>query len=165
MTTIGERHCRVLAVRNFLASITSWGWDDAPSRQLVFPGDTPKLPRVLPRYLPVDADRRLAEALRESPYELAASARLRAAVPKRRLRAAVPKSTGVPGRREVWRFLAGSPLQARDVSREQITRGEGLSALPPDALPPIAYGRHQPVGAGGVRLAKRGGRGGSSGYR
>jgi hypothetical protein len=156
MTTIGERHCRVLAVRNFLASITSWGWDDAPSRQLVFPGDTPKLPRVLPRYLPVDADRRLAEALRESPYELAASARLRAAV---------PKSTGVPGRREVRRFLAGSPLQARDVSREQITRGEGLSALPPDALPPIAYGRHQPVGAGGVRLAKRGGRGGSSGCR
>jgi integrase len=74
--TIGERHCRVLAVRNFLADITAWGWEDAPSRQLVFPGDTPKLPRVLPRYLPVDADRRLADALRESPYELAACALL-----------------------------------------------------------------------------------------
>jgi integrase len=74
--TVGERHCRVLAVRNFLADITAWGWDDAPSRQLIFPGDTPKLPRLLPRYLPVDADRRLARALRESPYELAASALL-----------------------------------------------------------------------------------------
>ena len=74
--TIGERHCRVLAVRNFLTDITAWGWDDAPSRQLMFPADIPKLPRVLPRYLPVDADRRLAEALRESPYELAAAALL-----------------------------------------------------------------------------------------
>jgi integrase len=74
--TVGERHCRVLAVRNFLADITAWGWEDAPSRQLVFPADTPKLPRVLPRYLPVDADRRLAQALRESPYELAACALL-----------------------------------------------------------------------------------------
>jgi integrase len=34
------------------------------------------LPRLLPRYLPVDADRRLAEALRDSPYELAACALL-----------------------------------------------------------------------------------------
>ncbi|MFI5066293.1 MAG: tyrosine-type recombinase/integrase [Streptosporangiales bacterium] len=74
--TIGERHCRVLAVANFLTDITAWGWDDAPARQLIFPGDTPRLPRVLPRYLPVDADRRLAEALRGSPYELAASALL-----------------------------------------------------------------------------------------
>src|SRR6202034_3213329 len=69
--TIGERHCRVLAGRNFLTDIPAGGWDDAPAQQLIFPGDTPKLPRVLPRYLPVDADRRLAGALRESPYELA----------------------------------------------------------------------------------------------
>ena len=40
----------------------------------------------------------------------------------------------------MWRFLAGSPLRARDVSREQITRGEGLSALSLDALMPVAYG-------------------------
>ncbi len=40
----------------------------------------------------------------------------------------------------MWRFLVGSPLRARDVSREQITRGEGLSALSPDALTPVAYG-------------------------
>jgi integrase len=74
--TIAEHHCRVLAVANFLTDITTWGWDDAPARRLIFPGDTPRLPRVLPRYLPVDADRRLAAALRGSPYELAASALL-----------------------------------------------------------------------------------------
>ena len=40
----------------------------------------------------------------------------------------------------MWRFLVGSPLRARDVSREQITRGEGLSALSLDALTSVAYG-------------------------
>jgi integrase len=74
--TVGERLCRVLAAANFLTDITQWGWDDAPARRLIFPGDTPRLPQVLPRYLPVDADRRLAGALRASPYELAASALL-----------------------------------------------------------------------------------------
>jgi amino acid transporter len=46
----------------------------------------------------------------------------------------------VPGRQAVWRSLVGSPLRARDVSREQITRGEGLSALSLDALTSVAYG-------------------------
>ena len=46
----------------------------------------------------------------------------------------------MPGKRAVWRFLVGSPLRARDVSREQITRGEGLSALSLDALTSVAYG-------------------------
>jgi len=74
--TVGERLCRVLAAGNFLTDISQWGWDDAPARRLIFPGDTPRLPRVLPRYLPVNADRRLADALRASPCELAASALL-----------------------------------------------------------------------------------------
>jgi|SRR5271165_97332 len=74
--TVADQHRRILAVANFLTDITQWGWDDAPARRLVFPADTPRLPRVLPRYLPVDADRRLADALRASPYELAASALL-----------------------------------------------------------------------------------------
>jgi amino acid transporter len=39
-----------------------------------------------------------------------------------------------------WRFLTGPPLQARDVSREQITPAEGLSALSLDALTSVAYG-------------------------
>ena len=76
MITIGEQQRRILAVGNFLTDITEWGWDDAPSRQLIFPGDVPRLPRVLPRYLPVDADRRLAAALRQPGNELAAAALL-----------------------------------------------------------------------------------------
>ena len=52
------------------------GWDDAPPRRLVFRSDLPRLPRPLPRYLPVDADRRLTQELAESPYRLAADALL-----------------------------------------------------------------------------------------
>ncbi|MGC1283149.1 MAG: tyrosine-type recombinase/integrase [Streptosporangiaceae bacterium] len=74
--TIGEQQRRILAVGNFLTDITEWGWDDAPSRRLIFRGDAPRLPRVLPRYLPVDADRRLAAALRQPGNELAAAALL-----------------------------------------------------------------------------------------
>jgi len=74
--TVADQHRRILAVAGFLTDITAWGWDDAPARRLIFPGDSARLPRVLPRYLPVDADRRLAGALRASPYELAASALL-----------------------------------------------------------------------------------------
>jgi integrase len=74
--TIADQHRRVLAVGNFLSDITQWGWRDAPARRLIFPGDTPRLPRALPRYLPADADRRLADALRRSPYELSAGALL-----------------------------------------------------------------------------------------
>ena len=74
--TAGEQQRRVLAAAGLLTDITAWGWADAPARQLIFPGDVPKLPKVLPRYLPVDADRRLAGALRASPNRLAACALL-----------------------------------------------------------------------------------------
>src|SRR5208337_4144642 len=47
---------------------------------------------------------------------------------------------GGRGAATVRRFLPGPPLRARDVSREQITRGEGLSALSLDALTSVAYG-------------------------
>jgi hypothetical protein len=39
-----------------------------------------------------------------------------------------------------WRFLAGPPLRARDVAREQITPVEGLPALSLDALTSVVYG-------------------------
>jgi integrase len=74
--TAGEQQRRVLAAAGLLTDVTAWGWADAPARRLIFPGDVPKLPRVLPRYLPVDADRRLADALRASPGRLAARALL-----------------------------------------------------------------------------------------
>jgi len=74
--TVAEQQRRLLAAAGMLTDITAWGWEQAPSRRLIFPGDAPRLPRVLPRYLPVDADRRLAEELRSSPNRLPASALL-----------------------------------------------------------------------------------------
>ncbi|HEY2694779.1 MAG TPA: tyrosine-type recombinase/integrase [Pseudonocardiaceae bacterium] len=74
--TVADQARRVNAVANFLAEITEWGWPDAPPRRLMFRSDLPRLPRPLPRYLPVDADRRLSEALADSPYRLAADALL-----------------------------------------------------------------------------------------
>ena len=65
----------MLALAGFLTDITEWGWPEAPPRKLVFRDDIPKLPQPLPRYLPVDVDRRLTQALAEHPgNELAADA-------------------------------------------------------------------------------------------
>src|SRR5665648_426334 len=73
--SIGDRHRRVLAVLTFLGDITEWDWHDAPRRKVTFRDDIPKLPRVLPRYLPLDTDRRLTAALTANPgNELAALA-------------------------------------------------------------------------------------------
>ncbi|MFE3230124.1 tyrosine-type recombinase/integrase [Nocardia sp. NPDC059228] len=74
--TIADRARRVVAVNTFLNEITEWGWDDAPQRKLMFRSDIPRLPRPLPRYLPVDADRKLTAVLRCSDHELAAAALL-----------------------------------------------------------------------------------------
>jgi len=72
----GEQRNRVITLGRFLADITEWQWPDAPARRLVFTRDIPKLPRALPRYLPADADRRIAEALHASPNRLFAGALL-----------------------------------------------------------------------------------------
>jgi integrase len=74
--TIADQDRRIRAVEHMLAEITEWGWDDAPPRRLIFRSDHPRLPRPLPRYLPVDADRRLNDALQTSTYRLAADALL-----------------------------------------------------------------------------------------
>lgn len=73
--SIGDRNRRVVTVATFLRDITERGWDAAPPRKVLFRDDIPKLPQVLPRYLPIDADRRLTAALTEHPdNELAALA-------------------------------------------------------------------------------------------
>jgi integrase len=74
--TVADRIRRVHAVGNFLAEIAEWGWDEAPRRRLVFRSDMPRPDRPLPRYLPVDSDRKLVAALAESSYRLAADALL-----------------------------------------------------------------------------------------
>jgi integrase len=75
--TVADRGRRVLAVKCFLADITEWGWDEAPARKLLFRDDVPKLPQVLPRYLPVDVDRRLTAVLTDQPGNQLAAAALR----------------------------------------------------------------------------------------
>jgi len=74
--SVADRVRRIHAASNFLAEITEWGWDDAPPRRLFFTSDLPRQPKPLPRYLPVDADRRLTAALTTSPNRLAADALL-----------------------------------------------------------------------------------------
>ena len=75
LITVADRSRRVLALTGFLTDITEWGWPQAPARKLLFRDDNPKLPHTLPRYLPVDVDRRLTQALAEQPgNELAAAA-------------------------------------------------------------------------------------------
>ncbi len=74
--SVGEQRNRIITLGRFLADITEWGWPDAPTRRLIFPRDTPRAPRPLPRYLPPDADRRLAQALHSSPNRLVADALL-----------------------------------------------------------------------------------------
>jgi site-specific recombinase XerD len=71
-----ERRSRIITVKRMLEDVAAWGWDEAPARRLVFSADIPRLPRPLPRYLPPDADRRLAAALEASPNRLRADALL-----------------------------------------------------------------------------------------
>ena len=56
-----------LAMHCFLNDIGQWGWPEAPNRRLIFPRDTPRTPEPLPRYVPAEADQRLAEALTARP--------------------------------------------------------------------------------------------------
>ena len=74
--TTADQARRILTLSVFLNDVTEWGWKDAPKRRLIFRTDSPRLPRPLPRYLPVDADRRLGEALARSDFRLAADALL-----------------------------------------------------------------------------------------
>ena len=71
-----ERRSRILTVGRMIEDIIEWGWSQAPARRLIFSRDVPRLPRPLPRYLPPDADRRLACALQASPNRLRADALL-----------------------------------------------------------------------------------------
>ena len=70
--SVEERRGRVITINCFLNDIGQWGWPEAPPRRLIFPRDIPRRPKALPRYLRVDEDRRLAEALARSPRPLAA---------------------------------------------------------------------------------------------
>jgi integrase len=53
----------VLSLRNLLDDITTWGWDQAPARRLVFAADIPKLDQPLPRALAPDIDAAVMNAV------------------------------------------------------------------------------------------------------
>lgn len=72
--TVADRVRRVIPLAGFLPDIAEWGWPDAPGRKIVFRDDIPNAPQVLPRYLPVDVDRRLTTALTEQPTNQLAAA-------------------------------------------------------------------------------------------
>ena len=74
--TASTKRSRIQAVARMLEAMAEWGWEEAPTRRLIFDRDSPRLPHPLPRYLPPDADRLLAEALEASPNRLRADALL-----------------------------------------------------------------------------------------
>jgi integrase len=73
---VAEQKHRILAVRRMLEDVAEWGWPDVPYRRLIFASDLPRIPRPLPRYLPPEADRRLAEVLEARPQRIVADALL-----------------------------------------------------------------------------------------
>jgi site-specific recombinase XerD len=58
----------------FFEQVWRWQWDDAPERPLLQPGDVPKRPRHVPRYIPEVELGRLMPAIRElaCPFQRAA---------------------------------------------------------------------------------------------
>ncbi|MCB8913103.1 tyrosine-type recombinase/integrase [Rhodococcus rhodochrous] len=53
----------VLSLRNLLDDLTEWGWEQAPTRRLIFAADVPKLDQPLPRALPPDIDAAVMNAV------------------------------------------------------------------------------------------------------
>jgi site-specific recombinase XerD len=56
---------RLGTLRMFFVRIDEWGWDDAPARVPMFPGDLPRLDRPLPKALDDGAAARLLRAARQ----------------------------------------------------------------------------------------------------
>lgn len=58
----------------FFRETAAWGWEDVPGRPLLGPGDLPKTPLRVPRYIPADELNRLMQAIRtlECPFQRAA---------------------------------------------------------------------------------------------
>jgi integrase len=57
---------RMLTLRMFLERLMEWGWDEAPSRSLIFTGDLPKRDEALPKFLD---DARFAAFMRAARSE------------------------------------------------------------------------------------------------
>jgi len=60
------RQARLAALRTFFERLLEWGWEDAPTRPLVFRGDLPILDEPLPRFLDDGSAAKLMSAARSS---------------------------------------------------------------------------------------------------
>jgi hypothetical protein len=65
--SVATRRGRLSAVSSFFRETAAWGWDDVPGRPLLTPGDLPKRPQRIPRYIPADQLERLMAAIRALP--------------------------------------------------------------------------------------------------
>jgi site-specific recombinase XerD len=65
---------RLSCLSVFFRETAAWGWEDIPGRPLLGPGDLPKTPLRVPRYIPADELSRLMQAIRalECPFQRAA---------------------------------------------------------------------------------------------
>lgn len=61
---------RLSTLRMFLERIMEWGWDDAPSRALIFAGDLPKRDEALPKFLDDATFAAFMRAARNEPRPL-----------------------------------------------------------------------------------------------
>ena len=61
---------RLSTLRMFLERIMEWGWDDAPSRPLIFAGDLPKRDEALPKFLDDPSFAAFMRAARSEPRPL-----------------------------------------------------------------------------------------------
>ena len=61
-------------VAQFFREVSYWGWEDVPIRPLLLPGELPKRPLRIPRYIPEPELERLMGAIRalDCPYQQAA---------------------------------------------------------------------------------------------
>ncbi len=61
-------------VAQFFREVSHWGWEDVPPRPLLHPGELPKRPQRVPRYIPEPELERLMSAIRtlDCPYQQAA---------------------------------------------------------------------------------------------
>jgi len=58
---------RLLTLRTFFERVAEWGYDDAPSRPLIFGGDLPIPDQPLPRFIDDAASAKLLRAARADP--------------------------------------------------------------------------------------------------
>jgi len=135
------RRMSVLAV--FFRDVAAWAWEDVPPRPLLGPGDLPKVPARVPRYIPDDELARLMAAVRTL------------ACPFQRTALLIARWSGA--RRNEIRRLAMDCLDAYPDGTPRLrlppgkTKQERLVPLNPEAAAAIQSLQQQRTGVRGFR--------------